>query len=266
MRPIWLVIAIILVGGAIAQTALKLVINGKTASSGWINLNGKVYIPLEALQKAGVNAKKSGNTYTLSLPKATTLAPMVVPKPIALVSAPKPVSALPVSPIAPVVVTPTFPPPPVLGVSGKIVVSTTTKPLLEGCISQSLNNGVWLMRILNFAPLIRDAKFGYLVSLEYSNVSVNALSLFDTGFSDGEGGAGNFTLQLQESSTLASSNTDAAFIYNVVQPNSKASIDIFFLSNQTSLPTPQRFIVGQERRVTGFTVSDPSLRFKLDCR
>ena len=122
------------------------------------------------------------------------------------------------------------------------------------------------MRVLNFAPIIRDGKVGYLVTLEYSNISVNALSLFDTGFSDGEGGAGNFTLQFLDNSTLASSNTEAAFLYNLVQPNSKASVDIFFLSNQTSLPTPQRFIVGQERRVAGFTVSDPSLRFKLDCR
>ncbi len=287
MRLVWL-LAVLLVGITFAQSAFKLVINGKTASSGWITLNGKAYVPIEALQKAGVVAKKTGNTYILTLPKVSPAKPVtvptpVVPKPVSspIPVVPKPISltSTPVTPIVPVAVAPvTAPITPVIAPSNpvtgannsagtvKIVVNNASKPLLEGCSNLSLNNGVWLMRLLNTAPLIQNGKAGYLVTLEYSNISSNALSLFETGFSDGEGGASNFTLRLTSGATLASANTDALFLYNTVQPNSKATADIFFFTSESSLPSPQQFIVGQERRVSGFSVSDASLRFRLDCR
>jgi hypothetical protein len=279
MRFIWL-FAVLLIGITFAQSAFKLIINGKTASSGWITLNGKAYVPIEALQKAGVMVKKTGNTYTLTLPKVSSAQPKpspitAVPKPISLTSTPvtlvNPVKPV-VSPIAPVSSTPVVTPSnPVVGANNsagtiKIVVNNASKPILEGCSSQSLNNGVWLMRILNTAPLVQNGKAGYLVTLEYSNISANALSLFETGFSDGDGGASNFTLRLTNGDTLASANTDALFLYNSVQPNTKVSADIFFFSSESSLASPQQFIVGQERRVSGFSVSDASLRFRLDCK
>ncbi|MEY4532000.1 MAG: hypothetical protein RLZZ156_2723 [Deinococcota bacterium] len=279
MRLIWL-LAIMLIGITFAQSAFKLVINGKTASSGWITLNGKAYVPIEALQKAGVVVKKTGNTYSLTLPKASSAKPVpspttAVPKPTTLTSTPiaSVVSPPVVSPVAPtptpnIPVTPTSP---VIGANNatgtmKIVVNNANKPVLEGCVNQNLNNGVWMMRILNTAPLVQNGKAGYLVTLEYSNISANALSLFETGFSDGDGGATNFTLRLNNGATLASANADALFLYNLVQPNGKVTADIFFFSTESSLPSPQLFIVGQERRVSGFGVADASLRFKLDCR
>ena len=278
MRLIWLV-AVLLIGITFAQSTFKLIINGKTASSGWITLNGKAYVTIEALQKAGVVAKKTGNTYTLTLPKVSPAKPVtipipVVPKPISLTSTPVTPIVPVVSPVAPVTapITPVIPPPnPVTGANNsagtvKIVVNNASKPLLEGCSNVSLNNGVWLMRLLNTAPLVQNGKAGYLVTLEYSNISSNALSLFETGFSDGDGGASNFTLRLSNGAILASANTDALFLYNSLQSNSKATADIFFFTSESSLPSPQQFIVGQERRVSGFSVADASLRFRLDCR
>ena len=274
MRLIWLV-AVLLIGITFAQSTFKLIINGKTASSGWITLNGKAYVTIEALQKAGVVAKKTGNTYTLTLPKVSPAKPVaIVPKPISLTSTPVTPIVPVVSPVAPVTapITPVIPPPnPVTGANNsagtvKIVVNNASKPLLEGCSNVSLNNGVWLMRLLNTAPLVQNGKAGYLVTLEYSNISSNALSLFETGFSDGDGGASNFTLRLSNGAILASANTDALFLYNSLQPNSKATADIFFFTSESSLPSPQQFIVGQERRVSGFSVADASLRFRLDCR
>ncbi len=289
MRLVWL-LAVLLVGITFAQSAFKLVINGKTASSGWITLNGKAYVPIEALQKAGVMVKKTGNIYTLTLPKVSPAKPVinptpVVPKPVSspIPVVPKPISltSTPVTPIVPVVspvapvtapITPVIAPSnPVTGANNsagtvKIVVNNASKPLLEGCSNLSLNNGVWLMRLLNTAPLVQNGKAGYLVTLEYSNISSNAYSLFETGFSDGDGGASNFTLRLSNGAILASANTDALFLYNSVQPNSKATADIFFFTSESSLPSPQQFIVGQERRVSGFSVADASLRFRLDCR
>jgi hypothetical protein len=271
MRLIWL-IAMLLIGAALAQTAFKLVINGKSVSSGWITLNGKAYVQIEALQKAGVVVKKTGNTFSLTIPKPSA----VVPKPSTPAPKPTPKPSEPVpkpapKPSTPPVEVPVAPTNPILGINTtssdiKVVVNNVNKPLLEGCANQTLNNGVWLMRLQNFAPLVRDGKAGYLITLEYSNISSIAVNLFETGFSDGEGGAGNFSLRLVNGTTLASSNTDSAFLYNNVQPNSKATVDIFFFTTESNLPSPQQFVVGQERRVNGFSVADPSLRFRLDCR
>lgn len=59
-----------LVAIAMAQSALKLMINGKAATQSAIIYKGETYVPLKALQSAGVSSTLSGTTLSLSFPNA----------------------------------------------------------------------------------------------------------------------------------------------------------------------------------------------------
>jgi hypothetical protein len=72
MKRNLIVIAAILGTIALAQavTGYKLNINNKSFSSPAIVVKGETYVPLKALQAAGVRSSLSGGTLTLSLPNA----------------------------------------------------------------------------------------------------------------------------------------------------------------------------------------------------
>ncbi len=73
MKRNMIVIAAILGTVALAQavTSYKLNINNKSFPGSAIVVKGETYVPLKALQAAGVRSSLSGGTLTLSLPSAT---------------------------------------------------------------------------------------------------------------------------------------------------------------------------------------------------
>jgi hypothetical protein len=280
-------------GVVLAQSSYKLIIEGKTASSGWINLNGKAYIPLEALQKAGVKVSKNGNTYSLTLPKISAK-PLTTVAAVPVASPAKPIVTNPVKPIvtdpvkpAPVTdpvkpvpvsnsvkpVVPTTPPStasstsPNSSTSGSgVATDSNPKPKLEGCSQQILNNGIWQMRLRGFASLMFEGKAGFVANLEITNISAKAVSLFDTGFSDGEGNANNFLLEFSDGIRLAANLGRMEFLYIALQPKSQIVVELLFVGSQSSMPNPIKLVVGQDRVVSGFSMRDPSLRFELTCQ
>ena len=58
---------------ALAQSAFKLNIGGKAYSGQAIVVKGETYVPLKALQAAGVRSSLSGGTLTLTLPNAPAI-------------------------------------------------------------------------------------------------------------------------------------------------------------------------------------------------
>ena len=69
MRHLWilaggLALSAIVVG---AQSAYRIVINGKSVEGSAIVVKGQTYVPLKALQSAGVKASVSGDTLSLTL-------------------------------------------------------------------------------------------------------------------------------------------------------------------------------------------------------
>jgi hypothetical protein len=71
MKRGWIVLAGLIGAVALAQavTGYKLVINDKAYSSQAIVVKGETYVPLKALQAAGVRSSLSGGTLRLILPK-----------------------------------------------------------------------------------------------------------------------------------------------------------------------------------------------------
>lgn len=72
MKKIILVI-VMLTGLAFAQTtSYQLVINGQTDAAQAIVVDGQTYVPLEALQRAGVSASYDGNVLSMTVGNAVT--------------------------------------------------------------------------------------------------------------------------------------------------------------------------------------------------
>jgi hypothetical protein len=74
MKPSTIAFGLLIVGGlAFAQgVTYKLSINGKSYSSSAIVVRGETYVPLKALQTAGVRSSLKGGVLTLTLPASNT--------------------------------------------------------------------------------------------------------------------------------------------------------------------------------------------------
>ncbi len=70
VKRILLVGSALLVAIAFAQTAYRLVINGRAATGSAIVVKGETYVPLKALQAAGVKVTTSGGSLSLTFPAA----------------------------------------------------------------------------------------------------------------------------------------------------------------------------------------------------
>jgi hypothetical protein len=69
MNRRWYVIAALgLAALALAQVTHRIVINGKLASGSAMTVKGEVYVPLKALQAAGIRASVSGGVLNITLP------------------------------------------------------------------------------------------------------------------------------------------------------------------------------------------------------
>lgn len=73
-RVAWMVgiVSVTLAAYALAQSAFKLVINNKPYSGSAIVVKGETYVPLKALQAAGVRSSLASGTLSLTLPATAT--------------------------------------------------------------------------------------------------------------------------------------------------------------------------------------------------
>jgi hypothetical protein len=210
-------------------------------------------------------------------PSAPATPPSTAPEPVAsptinkstsLTNAPVP----PTSPATPApVALPSAPASPANLQAGTVITvssvnaNSTSKPQLEGCANQMLNNGVWSAKLVAVTQITFRERPGYAFVLEMMNLSKDTISLFDAGFSDGEGGLGNFIVVTADNRSFVTRDANPEFIYQNVTGGQKLIFTLRFTFD--SIPAaPIRLLITQERRVPGFAMPDPSLRFRLDCK
>jgi hypothetical protein len=219
----------------------------------------------------GSSATTASSTQTPALKPsslANVLAPPVSTPPTPTPTPPTMTEPSPSTPPTPTPPTPTAAPPTIATgatITISAVNSTNTKPQLEGCATQVLNNGVWSAKLVAVTQISLRERPGYAFVLELANLSKDAISLFDAGFSDGEGGLGNFILMTSDQRTFVSQDTNPSFIYQTVPSGQKLIFTLRFTFDSTPA-APSRLLITQERRIPGFVVPDPSLRFQLDCK
>lgn len=211
-----------------ASVTLKLSINGMNSSTPAIVQNGKTYIPLEALQKAGVKATISKTEIKLELP----------------------------------------------GVVG----GANQRASLEGCLGETLFNGVWRMKAIKLERIKKDGDTpGWGLLLEVKNGSKATITPVDAGF-DGTGQG--IQLAFADASTL---NVDAMEVQKLTFASLPAGGSVTqqlkfyyaFGTLEETVKTPTKFLleidakgIGDSTKAKGvtFSVANPSLRVRLDCQ
>ena len=222
-------ITVILFGSSLiafaASNTLKLSINDKPYAVAIIQ-NGKMYIPLEALQKAGVKAVISKTDVKLELPG--------------------------------------------------FVGGSNQRASLEGCLGETLFNGVWRIKTIKLEAIKSD-KLGWGLTLEVKNGSPATITPVDAGF-DGTGNG--IQLAFADASTLNVDGMDVQKLTFASLPAGGAvTVQLkFFYPTGTlegGVKTPVKFLlelnpkgIGDSTKAKGvaFSVPNPSLRVRLDCQ
>lgn len=226
-----------LAGLALAQTAsnLGLVINGRVFSSRAIVVSGKTYVPLEALQAAGVRSSQAGTTLSLTLPGA------------------------PAAPTANVAAG---------GANARVS--------LEGCVGETLFNGVWRLTVKGVDPIPANVGRGpgWGVTVELRNGTKTKTILRDTGLE-------SIDLVLPDGNTLLfyESEAEQFFIYKELIQAGAVTYQLKFYSPDretlaADVPRPDKLIVQLDpKRMTAgylagvaYTTPTPSFRVRLDCQ
>ena len=153
---------------------------------------------------------------------------------------------------------------------------------LEGCINQTLFNGIWRVKVVSLSP-IRTADPGspdtpgWAVKLEMRNGAQKTTSLMNTGFGASSGGS-QPTLVLTDGSTLALNDSD--FLKPWSQDVLQGGVNTFTLrfsyprgttEAQAQALKPSKFILQINGALPSYaevkySIPDPSLRVLLTCK
>ena len=231
MKTRLIFVTLALLATAIAADAtLKLTINSQPASSNALVVNGKTYIPLEALQAAGVKVVRSSAGLSLTLPNATATG------------------------------------------------GATARPSLEGCLGESLFNGVWRIKALKLERISKDTDTaGWGLTVEVRNGSKTTISPTNAGF-DGTGQG--IQLAFSDATTLSVDAYDVQKLTFAMLPAGGAvtqQLKFYYPMGTpvSAIQTPVKFLleidpkgIGDSTRAKGvaFSVPNPSLRVRLDCQ
>lgn len=213
-----------------AQTAYKLVINGKVVSGQAIVVNGQTYVPLAALKAAGIQSSLASGILSLSLPGAPQASP-----------------------------------------NSSAAGGANQLKALEGCIGQTLYNGIWRFKVTKLEQGTVDGNPGWLMSVEMRNAIPKPLSPYSSGFSNtndsysfatADGNTGVWkTYYIVNDFVVKDIPQGGMFTYVFkIFPDPAATPD------QLKNP-PAKFIlrIDTKRADPKYTIPDPSFRIDLTC-
>ena len=208
-----------------ADTSLKLTINGKPALTPALVVNGKTYLPLEALQAAGVKVVRSSTGLNVTLHNATA--------------------------------------------SG----GANARPSLEGCLGETLFNGVWRVKTLQLEAIKTDRP-GWGLTVEIRNGTKATIAPWEAGWVT-EG----VQLAFSDATTISVDGMDVQKVSFATLPAGGAithQLKFFypFGTPDSEVKKPTKFLlelkdnIGDTTRAKGvaFSVPNPSLRVRLDCQ
>jgi hypothetical protein len=144
---------------------------------------------------------------------------------------------------------------------------------LAGCTNQWLFNGVWRVRVVRVASVVKDIVQypGYAVTIEARNGSQTTTSMAYSGVGDGG------TLVLDDGNTL-NQDTDEAIAWHSdyfkdILPGAGFTFTLkYYLPNKPdTTPKPQKWILDINPKSRGtqaphYTTANPSLRVDLTCK
>ncbi len=142
------------------------------------------------------------------------------------------------------------------------------KASLEGCLGETLFNGVWRMTVNSFKPGFQyDTHPGYVLNLEWKNGTTRSINALNTGIKD-------FMLVLADGTTLTSDNLQQ-LKYRKLPQAGGMTFNIPFYADDAlpSLAQPSKLLVEIDPSIAAatssgvsYTTPTPSFRVRLDCR
>lgn len=147
------------------------------------------------------------------------------------------------------------------------------RPSVEGCIGQTLFNGVWRLKVIESAlktnPDDSDYK-NWAVTLELRNAKNTQNSPGDSGFVEYPQIAFADGTVLDMETTEAKVQYQNAIFYKSLPPGGVAHTTLWYrLDPDHAAQTPTKLLINidphQYGKTFGYTVHDPSFRVKLDC-
>ena len=141
------------------------------------------------------------------------------------------------------------------------------KASLEGCLGETLFNGVWRMTVNSFKPGFQyDTHPGYVLNLEWKNGTTRSIDALNTGLKD-------FMLVLADGTTLTSDNLQQ-LTYRKLPQAGGMTFNIPFYADDAlpSLAQPSKLLVEIDPSIAAatssgvsYTTPTPSFRVRLDC-
>lgn len=215
-----------------ASTTYRLSINGQASSTLAITVGGEIYVPLKALERAGVKVNRSSTALALTLPGT-------------------PVTAG----------------------------GANERASLEGCLGETLFNGIWRFRATKLDAITRDAgtpieTAGWGVTVELRNGTRSTVQPVFTGMRDG-----GIQIAFGDAQTITVDGLDVQKLTFANLPPGGVLIHQlkFWYKHDTpkdQIEAPAKLLLeinpsGFENsiRATGasYTTPTPSLRVRLDC-
>ncbi|GAA4007220.1 hypothetical protein GCM10022631_18740 [Deinococcus rubellus] len=142
------------------------------------------------------------------------------------------------------------------------------KASLEGCMNETLFNGVWRMTVRSFKPGFEYGTHpGYILNLEWKNGTARSIDALNTGLKE-------FTLVLADGTTLTSDNLQQ-LKYRKLPQAAGMTFNIPFYADDAlpSLAQPSKLLVEIDPSIAAatssgvtYTTPTPSFRVRLDCQ
>ncbi|WP_293910108.1 hypothetical protein [Deinococcus sp.] len=223
---------------SLAQTNLKLSVNGESSSVSAIVVGGQTYVPLGALTAAGASATTTSSSLSLTL------------------------RTLPGGKVAAA---------PVISGRG----GANQLAALEGCVGETLFNGVWRFKVSSLSAATVEGKPGYLVTLEMRNGTPRPQYVYATGLSTTSGA---YTLAAADGNTgIWRTNYTLNDFADRTMPQAGLFTYTFkFWPDDDSTPeqaaqAPAKFIMRINTQYVSktdqpYSVPDPSFRVNLTCK
>ncbi|MCL6528060.1 MAG: hypothetical protein K6T57_14435 [Thermaceae bacterium] len=140
---------------------------------------------------------------------------------------------------------------------------------LQGCLGQTLFNGIWRVRATKLEPIEMNGQKGYGVTVEWRNATRHSLTLAATNLRYGEG---DIALALEDGSTVNMYRYDYGWVGDAVPQAAPYTHQIQFFTDSPAKPSKLILriepIAKDSRAVppdVRYTVPDPSLRIDLTC-
>lgn len=144
---------------------------------------------------------------------------------------------------------------------------------LEGCVGQTLFNGVWRMTVRSVTPATVEGFPGYNVVVEMANGTSHPLTIIESGMDSAEG---HYTLATANGDTSAwRVVTNANYFGDRSAPQGgKFTFTFPFFPSNTNGPTPgapAKFLMyvnpeNVNKKDVPYSVPNPSFRVNLTCR